>query len=88
MNNREKDIILSNFQNAFMVNELLKIDKQEVLREYRYLLPILNLKKEMVEQEVTITLIYADIDCYKFKAKQVNAGLLITEDAEYFSFIS
>jgi len=41
-----------------------------------------------VEQEVIITLIYADIDCYKFKAKQVNDGLLITEDAEYFSFIS
>jgi len=51
MNNREKDIILSNFQNAFMVNELLKIDKQEVLREFRHLLSMLNLKKEMVEQE-------------------------------------
>ncbi len=75
---------------------LLEYDKLEKdINELKLMMYNDNLSKHVitnfnddVEQEVTITLIYADIDCYKFKAKQVNAGLLITEDAEYFSFIS
>ena len=75
---------------------LLEYDKLEKdINELKLMMYNNNLSKHVitnfnddVEQEVTITLIYADIDCYKFKAEQVNAGLLITEDAEYFSFIS
>jgi hypothetical protein len=44
-------------------------------------------KTELIDNSgFFITLIYSDIDCYKYKAKKVNAGLLIEEEPLYFSF--
>ena len=75
---------------------LLEYDKMDAdINELKLMIYNDNLSKHIItgwnddiEQIVTITLIYDNIDCYKFKAEKVNDGLLITDDAEYFSFIN
>lgn len=75
---------------------LLEYDKLEKdINELKLMMFNDNLSKHYITgmensigENVIISLVYEGIDVYKFKAEKVNAGLLITEDAQYFSLIA
>jgi len=54
MNKSEKSIILSTYKDIYYTHHVVKIDKSDALREFKFLLASLNLKKEsyQVENEV------------------------------------
>jgi len=75
---------------------LLEYNKLEAdINELKLMMYNDNLSKHYITgmgnnigEEVIITFVYEGIDAYKFKAKKVNAGLLIEDNAKYFSFIN
>jgi hypothetical protein len=64
------------------INELKLMTYNDNLVKH-YITPLENVN---MGEEVIISLIYDNIDAYKFKGSKVEGGILITEDAEYFSF--
>ena len=54
MTKNEKSIILSAYKDIYYIHHVVKIDKSDSLREFKFLLTSLNLKKEsyMVENKV------------------------------------
>jgi len=54
MNKNEKSIILDTYKQIYYTHHIVKIDKSDSLREFKFLLQSLNLKKELyqVENEV------------------------------------
>ena len=54
MTKNEKSIILSTYKDIYYTHDVVKIDKLDSLREFKFLLASLNLKKEsyQVENEV------------------------------------
>jgi len=54
MNKKEKDIILNTYREIYNIHNVLKIDKTDTLRDFKFMLKNLNLTKDMymIENEI------------------------------------
>lgn len=54
MNKKERKIILDTYKTIYRIHEIVKIDKSDSIREFKYLLDVLGMEKEryMIENEI------------------------------------